>query len=595
MAVNTRIGEYEEMNKRKWKQRIVSLLVIVLLTVSMIERAVYAEDTQPTIYTATDFTSFRDAVGLVQDGDIIMIMGNISINRDFTIGSESKHLTIEKHTSNSSITFSTGEYSFQNVTFDGGSVASANAFIMMGTVSTATFQDCIFQNCGDMQNKGSSSSIGGAVRVISGTSTFTGCKFKDNCALVGGHMAVNDAVVELNDCTFENGAAVSEGGAIRIISDSGVCNINSSTITGNQAGDVGGGISNTGKVTVDQSKIYANTATNGGADICNKTFGSITLNDNIEQMVELFKGDNINPIGWVCDYDFEQNIYIPDVDPSAENTLLKLDYEIITQSEPETEAPTETPTEQPTTPSTEEPSTEPGTETPSTEESSEPSSEPSSESPSEPDTTPSTPSDADDSSQSGNNITNIDISTNNSSNNTTDNSSGDSNVSNVTNNNTSDNSDRSSRTEQNDSSNNSTTTNNYYTTKTPAEGQGQQTGNSTVVVVPDASNQVTTYSTGVSVSTDNTNEGDSVGQAAVNNAPDIMIDAKNVDVVFGYSESGGYNISINASEVVKDKADEKQSISWFDVIQIVLLGAILICLLYKPKSDKVKKYSLKEE
>ena len=332
-------------------------------------------------------------------------------------------------------------------------------------------------------------------------------------------------------------------------------------------------------MTVDQSKIYANTATNGGADICNKTFGSITLNDNIEQMVELFKDDNINPIGWVCDYDFEQNIYIPDVDPSAENALLKLDYEIIPPSEPETE-PSEPSTEQQTEPSTEEPSTEPGTETPSTEESSEPSSEPSSETPSEPDTTPSTPSDADDGSQSGNNITNTDASTNNSGNNTTDNSS--------------DNSDRSNRTEQNDSSNNSTT-NNYYTTQTPAEGQGQQNENSTVVVVPDASNQVTTYSTGVSASSDNTNESDSVGQAAVNNAPDIVIDAKGVDVVFGYSESGGYNISINASEVVADKADEKQSISWFDMVQIVLLGAILICLLYKPKTDKVKKYSLKEE
>lgn len=80
-----------------------------------------------------------------------------------------------------------------------------------------------------------------------------------------------------------------------------------------------------------------------------------TLTDTVEQLNELFSTDNLEVTGWVCDYDFDENIYIPDVDPTKENALLKLEY---SEKQPETPEPTE-PTDpvEPSEPS--EPSTEP--------------------------------------------------------------------------------------------------------------------------------------------------------------------------------------------------------------------------------------------
>ena len=63
----------------------------------------------------------------------------------------------------------------------------------------------------------------------------------------------------------------------------------------------------------------------------------------LSSLQELFVEDNIIIHGWVCDYDFEEGIYIPNVEPTAENALLKLDYEY---KQPEPEIPEETePTE----------------------------------------------------------------------------------------------------------------------------------------------------------------------------------------------------------------------------------------------------------
>ena len=180
----------------------------------------------------------------------------------------------------------------ENIIFDGGGYKATSPFVYVASY-TSIFQICIFQNCGDTSQYLSCSNIGGAVRVDSGTNQFVNCQFKDNAAMIGGHMVIYDGTVQITGCTFTNGAALSNGGAICVTGDTAQCVINSSIISGNQAGDFGGGISNMGKLTIDDSMIYDNIATNGGADIANKTFGTIELLDTVEQLAELFEPEKM--------------------------------------------------------------------------------------------------------------------------------------------------------------------------------------------------------------------------------------------------------------------------------------------------------------
>ena len=73
-------------------------------------------------------------------------------------------------------------------------------------------------------------------------------------------------------------------------------------------------------------------------------------------------------------------------------------------------------------------------------------------------------------------------------------------------------------------------------------------------------------------------------------APDpsnnIRIDAKGADVVFEVKD-GVYSISINASEPVQDASasvpETKSSVNWYEIIKIVLLAALVVNMLWKPK------------
>lgn len=637
------------MNMKKWKRRTIALLLALLVSVTGLKQAAYAEESTPTTYTVTDYSSFKNAVKVAKDGDIITIWNVVTVADTLTVGSDDIHLTIKKGDENSYLNFISGETVFTNVTFDGGGIISKYSFMKIDA-ENMSFTDCVFQNCGNPTYQGGTGSIGGAVRVDRGIITFSDCYFAKNSGIAGGHIAIcNDSVVNVIGCTLMQGIA-GHGGAIEVANSSGTCNIKSSIITENKAGDFGGGIGNWGKVTVEQTKLYNNTATNGGADIGNTTTGTIELKDTIEQLAELFELDRILPVAWVCDYDFEENIYIPDVDPNQKNALLKLQYEIIPDdSEDETEStepgteegtestdPSEPSTEQPTTPPDEDETTDPTdepTEAPTdpsepeetdpddTEDTKEPTTptEPGTDAPddSEQDTTPddtdpSEPSqpvgdtNTDNSTQTdnSNNSVNTDNSdnsthTDNSDNSSVDNSSVDNSVTNndsssssTTSNNTVDNSsvdnskvDNSNVSNNSDSSttttNTTTTTNNYYTTESN-QSPGQTAAQPIVIQVQNDSAAPDVYDEKVSDSG--------------SSSPNIRIDAQGVDCVFEYVD-GVYNISITAQK----EADESdavvpavasvqavedsggQEVEWLEVIQIVLLVAIFICLIWQPK------------
>lgn len=568
----------------KKKKIVVSVLLVCLLCVNLVSMAVKAETTS-TIHSVSSWYDFKDAVQYSQDGDIIVVHGEIDLGTDVKIGSSSKHLTIKRGSADSRIVFEYINEAVTNITFDGGGIASSYSWIT-STYET-TFTKCTFKDFGNSENYSSSGSVGGAVKVQSGSCVFNDCIFENSYALAGGAIEIQgNSQVEINNCSIKNCGAVTCGGAIDNSSYAATCTITGGTITGNKANDFGGGVSNAGNTIITGTKVYANSSVNGGADIATKVSGVTTLTDTVEQLNELFSTDNFEVAGWVCDYDFDENIYIPDVDPTKENALLKLEY---SEKQPETPEPTE-PTDpvdpsKPSEPSTD-PSTEPSTPTDTekpdeTEPGTEPSETPEPTQPGkeEPDgkTDQSKSDDATNTENSGNTTTDT---TNT---NTSTVSSGDTVNSTSTNTTTDNSSSRVDNSKVNSTGDTSTTTttnttNNYYQTATGDTSQPviqdstPQHENNTYIVYPN-SNEVAASSAGMDETVKTSDP-----------VQNLNIDAKGVDCKIEVVD-GKYNISINADQqqTAVDDSIKDNSMDWLQIIQVVLLVVILICLVRKPK------------
>ena len=558
----------------KKKKIVVSVLLVCLLCVNLVSMAVKAETTS-TIHSVSSWYDFKDAVQYSQDGDIIVVHGEIDLGTDVKIGSSSKHLTIKRGSADSRIAFEYINEAVTNITFDGGGIASSYSWIT--SKYETTFTNCKFNDFGNSENYSSSGSVGGAVKIQSGSCVFNDCTFENSYALAGGAIEIQgDSQVEINNCNIKNCGAVTCGGAIDNSSYAATCTITGGTITGNKANDFGGGVSNAGNTTITGTKVYANSAVNGGADVATTISGVTTLTDTVEQLNELFSTDNLEVTGWVCDYDFDENIYIPNVDPTTENALLKLEY---SEKQPEAPEPTDPvepsePSEPSTDPSTE-PSTPTDTEKPDeTEPGTEPSETPEPTQPGkeEPDgkTDQSKSDDAVNTGNSGNTTTDT---TNT---NTSTVSSGDT-VNSTTTNTTTDNS-KVNSTGDTSTTTATNTTNNYYQTATGDTSQPviqdstPQHENNTYIVYPN-SNEMAASSAGM-------DETVKISDPVQN----LNIDAKGVDCKIEVVD-GKYNISINAEQqqTAVDDSIKDNSMDWLQIIQVVLLVAILICLVRKPK------------
>lgn len=561
----------------KKKKIVVSVLLVCLLCVNLVSMAVKAETTS-TIHSVSSWYDFKDAVQYSQDGDIIVVHGEIDLGTDVKIGSSSKHLTIKRGSADSRIVFEYINEAVTNITFDGGGIASSYSWIT--SKYETTFINCTFNDFGNSENYSSSGSVGGAVKVQSGSCVFNDCTFENSYALAGGAIEIQgDSQVEINNCNIKNCGAVTCGGAIDNSSYAATCTITGGTITRNKANDFGGGVSNAGNTTITGTKVYANSAVNGGADVATTISGVTTLTDTVEQLNELFSTDNLEVTGWVCDYDFDENIYIPNVDPTKENTLLKLEY---SEKQPEAPEPTE-PTDpvepsEPSEPSTD-PSTEPSTPTDTEKpDETEPGTEPS-ETPE-----PTQPGKEEPDGKTDQSKSDDTVNTGNSGNTTTDTtntntstvSSGDT-VNSTTTNTTTDNS-KVNSTGDTSTTTTTNTTNNYYQTATGDTSQPviqdntPQHENNTYIVYPN-SNEMAASSAGM-------DETVKISDPVQN----LNIDAKGVDCKIEVVD-GKYNISINADQqqTAVDDSIKDNSMDWLQIIQVVLLVAILICLVRKPK------------
>lgn len=518
------------MNRKKKLLRVVVAAICLVLLMG-VNAGISAAETD-TKYVS-DINELLSAIKYADDGDVIVIYGEITISTDMKV--PKGQITIKRGSADSRLITDKGiQVDFQNMIFEGDFWKSSYSFItLQGDFS---FENCMFQNCGEPDNLSSSGCIGGAVQIKQGSGIFNNCIFRQNNAVSGGHVAIiGNGVVSFNQCTMSKGYAVSSGGAVAI-TGSAECEINACTVTENSAGDFGGGVSNNGDLTVKNSRIFGNTATNGGADIGNETGATIDLQDSVERLNELFAEDNIIVHGWVCDYDFEQGIFIPDVDPAAENALLKLDYEY---KQPEPEIPEETePTEpEPTEPEEQEPTEPAESEDQPTEE--EPDeSQPEQPTEEEPSTEPETPDDE----EPTNPATPSEPSVNNNSTTTTNSNSS---------------TDNSRRTETNDS-NNTSTVNNYYAQDQQPSSSGESVQ---TIVVPAGSS----------------GSGEPIEQTIRVEAPDgsTGADGMTLNVNVNVGEGGTPDQEAEASPQQQDGA------SWYQVAVLCLLSAILVCVIKK--------------
>lgn len=111
--------------------------------------AVKAETTS-TIHSVSSWYDFKDAVQYSQDGDIIVVHGEIDLGTDVKIGSSSKHLTIKRGSADSRIAFEYINEAVTNITFDGGGIASSYSWIT--SKYETTFTNCKFNDFGNSEN-----------------------------------------------------------------------------------------------------------------------------------------------------------------------------------------------------------------------------------------------------------------------------------------------------------------------------------------------------------------------------------------------------------------------------------------------------------
>lgn len=309
------------MNRKQRKSitiLIMGVLLISLVTGHSIQPVAMASD--EVTFTASNFSQLLSALNDAEDGDVIGITGRIDQFSSANIGDENKHITIRRMNSSSFLRIQ-AEAIYQNITFDGNGIDSIAAFVM--TNGNVTFQNVTFHN------SLTTTANGGAAYVIHQDATFTNCTFDNNAGVEGGHIYLdNSANVTIENSILKNGYAISNGGAIKNSVNTATANVISSIITGNSAGEYGGGITNYGDMTITGSKVYDNSSPVGN-DIANSNNATLNLTDSLEELVELFKDDGIVPMDWVNDYDAEQGIVLPEeIDPSEPYSLLKLDYEI---------------------------------------------------------------------------------------------------------------------------------------------------------------------------------------------------------------------------------------------------------------------------
>ena len=587
------------MNKRKLRRVAIVALVLVLLCNTLGVQASTKKD-DPTVIVK-DYGSLYTAIAEAKDNDVIGIQGTITIPAIVDLNmSENKAVILRRMEAGAKLVVS-GDYgadnkaSFRMISFDGNStdVGGTEPFVEIN--GNAYFSMCDFTECFNQSDNG------GAINISSGEVELNSCSFDENSASYGSHV-FNSGILLVNSCTLKGGWADEMGGAIY---NRGTLTVKGTEIKANNA-RIGGGIYNNSSLEVDNSLIWSNTATVQGTDIANEgTYTNSTTEEQFDSWLDYYK---LYYAGWEDD---------TNTSVGGSGDYLKF---LTATEKPAKPAPTEPVDPEPTEPSTPDPvtppsggdegKTDPDPTDPTPTEPTDPTPidpEPTDPKPTEPDkpnTTepstedpkPSTPSNAD---QTGGG----DTTTDNSDHSTTDNSQHNSTTSNsssvggnTTNTSSVSNTDNSrSESSRMENSNNSSTVNNYYQQDkqepATASTNASQPVNVTVPVTVS-----TPEAKGSNTATPEAPETTSIADKNIN------IEAKGVDVKLEIT-GDSYNISISASEgqesqiqpvnevstvnTPESTTEPQRSPNWIEYITVILL-AVLVGLEIKDKLHKEK-------
>lgn len=565
------------MKHRKLRRLGIAALVLVLLF-----NTIGAQASTGGV-TVNSYEELIEAIKQADDMDVITIGSFFVIPKGSTLGNSSKrviikygsgaHIECEMDTSCSTTT------TLENLIFDGEEKVSEYPLILArGKVE---FINCTFQRANY-----------GAVRTAYTECSFTGCTFSNNTGkYYGGHIdASTQSNIIVDTCTFSYGTSSSRGGAIHIdFADSSIYIKNSKT-SANESG-LGGGISCSGSLILEDTVIYNNHATTGGADLF--IVGSYQI-QSIEEMAAAYHAEGLEPISWESDY----------TDPDYGGTCLKLIYEAYIPPVVPSQPISPEPTEQETPPSSgddvEEIDPSTGDNVGDTEPPSEDEQEPSGGNNGDPSV--STPSDADQTGGENTEIIGIDNIDNSVVDNSTvdysqtiiDSSQHNSTSSSIVNNSSHESNDNSSYREDNSYRDSSSTVNNYYqqesTKQEPTASQnGSQPINITVPVEV-STQQEKAASTGSTAAP----EGNAVTAPIQQN---IRIEAEGVDLVYEYTAEG-VNISISSPKAPESPTEAmavntsspltetpqaaEKCLNWVEYVSMILL-AVLVVLEIKDK------------
>lgn len=316
------------MNKRKLRRVAIVALVLVLLCNTL---GVQAETGAPAV-TVSSYEELVNAIDQASNLDTILIGAVIWIPEGASLGDSSKtvilkssggYMEIVENTQSEEIT------SFTGLIFDGaGKELLAPYLRITGAVNIT---GCTFRNCG----------VNGAINMSYASCTIKNSSFKDNKSDYGAHVLIGyKSTVDISNSSFTGGIATVRGGGIYLDDPTSTATLTECTITGN-VGAYGGGIANWGSLTLENTLLYANTASVGGADLFST--GSYSM-ESIEDSKEFYHEAEIEPLSWESDY----------IDPDYGATCIKLSYEEyiapVEPIEPVDPEPTEPSTPDPVTP-----------------------------------------------------------------------------------------------------------------------------------------------------------------------------------------------------------------------------------------------------
>ena len=587
------------MNKRKLRRVAIVALVLVLLCNTLGVQASTKKD-DPTVIVK-DYGSLYTAIAEAKDNDVIGIQGTITIPAivDLNI-SENKAVILRRMEAGAKLVVS-GDYgadnkaSFRMISFDGNStdVGGTEPFVEIN--GNAYFSMCDFTECFNQSDNG------GAINISSGEAELSSCSFDENSASYGSHI-FNSGTLLVNSCTLKGGWADEMGGAIY---NRGTLTVKGTEIKANNA-RIGVGLYNNSSLEVDNSLIWSNTATVQGTDIANEgTYTNSTTEEQYDSWLDYYKlyyagweDDTNTSVGGSGDY---LKFLTATEKPTKPDPTEPVDPEPTEPSTPDPVTPPSGGDEGKTDPEPTDPTpTEPTDPTPIDPEPTDPKpterDKPDTTEPSTEDPKPSTPSNAD---QTGGG----DTATDNSDHTTTDNSQHNSTTSNsssvggnTTNTSSVSNTDNSrSESSRTENSNNSSTVNNYYQQDKQEPATASTNASQPVnVTVP-----VTVSTPEVKGSYTATTEAPESTSIADKN---INIEAKGVDVKLEIT-GDSYNISISAPEgqesqiqpvnevstvnAPESTTEPQRSPNWVEYITMILL-AVLVGLEIKDKLHKEK-------